>query len=156
MGIAPLTFLANRLEQQGQNVILLFGQKQRDRALERQALPRLTRPGSRVRLASEQQRQGCFQGLVTQLAAKLLADGKGLPGTIPVYACGPWAFYRSLQGTLRQYRHPCQVSLEGSLACGFGACLGCAVKQNGKPGYLKICSDGPVFDINDIDFSVRN
>jgi dihydroorotate dehydrogenase electron transfer subunit len=29
------------------------------------------------------------------------------------------------------------------MACGFGACFGCAVAQRGG-GYLRVCVDGPV------------
>ena len=44
---------------------------------------------------------------------------------------------------------PAQVSMEERMACGIGACLGCAVKIQ-KPGekdwqYLRVCRDGPVF-----------
>ena len=52
------------------------------------------------------------------------------------------------------------VSLERSMACGIGVCLGCAVKA--KPHkdekenrlYKMVCSDGPVFDSEDIDWDV--
>jgi dihydroorotate dehydrogenase electron transfer subunit len=33
------------------------------------------------------------------------------------------------------------------MACGMGACLGCAVKSKQNTGkYLHACADGPVFD----------
>jgi len=41
---------------------------------------------------------------------------------------------------------PCQVSIEALMACGIGACLGCAVEGKRKDRYLHVCSDGPVFD----------
>ena len=38
---------------------------------------------------------------------------------------------------------PAQLALEAPMACGFGACYGCAVpKLDG--GYLRLCIDGPV------------
>jgi len=43
----------------------------------------------------------------------------------------------------RQAGVPCQVSLETVMACGMGACLGCAVTAEGKP-VLHACTDGPV------------
>jgi dihydroorotate dehydrogenase electron transfer subunit len=43
------------------------------------------------------------------------------------------------------------------MACGIGACLGCAVKSSKHNGvenreYKMVCSDGPVFDAADIDW----
>jgi dihydroorotate dehydrogenase electron transfer subunit len=46
-----------------------------------------------------------------------------------------------------RYSVPCQVSIETIMACGIGACLGCAVKsKKGLDKYLHACVDGPVFD----------
>jgi dihydroorotate dehydrogenase electron transfer subunit len=39
------------------------------------------------------------------------------------------------------------------MACGIGACLGCAVAMTdseGRSGYRRVCHDGPVFDIREI------
>ena len=57
----------------------------------------------------------------------------------------------------------CQVSLEEKMACGIGACLGCAVKVKrprascfapvrGKQDFIYklACKDGPVFNANEI------
>jgi dihydroorotate dehydrogenase electron transfer subunit len=43
----------------------------------------------------------------------------------------------------------CQLSVEERMACGVGACLGCAVTSS-TGGYLTACKDGPVFYIGDI------
>ncbi|MBN1256348.1 MAG: dihydroorotate dehydrogenase electron transfer subunit, partial [Planctomycetes bacterium] len=48
---------------------------------------------------------------------------------------------------------PCQVSLDARMACGFGACYGCAVKvkDTSLPEgfvYQRVCREGPVFDAN--------
>ena len=40
---------------------------------------------------------------------------------------------------------PAQLALEAGMACGFGACFGCAVPVRGG-GYLRVCVDGPVID----------
>lgn len=39
----------------------------------------------------------------------------------------------------------CVVSLENTMACGFGVCLGCAVPRAGG-GFALVCRDGPVLD----------
>ncbi len=64
-----------------------------------------------------------------------------------IYACGPMEMLACIAGIAEKYETPCQVSIETAMACGMGACLGCAVK--GKPPnaeYLHACLDGPVFD----------
>ena len=38
-----------------------------------------------------------------------------------------------------------QLALEAPMACGFGACYGCAVPKRGG-GYLRLCVEGPVLD----------
>jgi dihydroorotate dehydrogenase electron transfer subunit len=40
------------------------------------------------------------------------------------------------------------LSLEEHMACGFGACLGCAVKT--VHGYKRVCREGPVFPLEDV------
>jgi len=52
---------------------------------------------------------------------------------------------------VRQHRIPCQVSIETMMACGMGACLGCAVEgRRDKSRFLHACLDGPVFDAEEI------
>jgi dihydroorotate dehydrogenase electron transfer subunit len=78
-----------------------------------------------------------------------------------IYACGPGEMLRNitqfgLENKIRTY-----ISLEEYMACGVGACLGCAVEvksrerkrnspEDGKPEYKKVCTDGPVFDAGEI------
>jgi dihydroorotate dehydrogenase electron transfer subunit len=48
---------------------------------------------------------------------------------------------------------PCQTSVEANMACGFGACMGCAVEVRSKgpgPSYKLVCKDGPVFNSRDL------
>jgi dihydroorotate dehydrogenase electron transfer subunit len=42
------------------------------------------------------------------------------------------------------------VSLEEFMACGVGACMGCAVKA--RKGYKRVCKDGPVFRVGEVVF----
>ncbi|GBC64152.1 dihydroorotate dehydrogenase electron transfer s ubunit [Desulfonema ishimotonii] len=64
-----------------------------------------------------------------------------------IYACGPTPMLKATARLAEDYGVPCEISIETLMACGMGACLGCAVrpkKQTGK--YLHACLDGPVFD----------
>ena len=46
----------------------------------------------------------------------------------------------------------CEISLEERMACGVGACLGCACRtvKNGVEGYSHVCKDGPVFNSREV------
>jgi len=71
-----------------------------------------------------------------------------------VYACGPVDMYKAMAETSRQAKQSnlklrkCQVSLEVRMGCGFGACYSCTI--NTKKGLKQVCSDGPVFELDDI------
>jgi dihydroorotate dehydrogenase electron transfer subunit len=69
-----------------------------------------------------------------------------------VLACGPEAMLACVLGIVGARGIACQVSIETMMACGMGACLGCAVRarQDGSR-YLHACLDGPVFDAEDIE-----
>jgi len=77
---------------------------------------------------------------------------KYAPADTAIYACGPKPMIRSLSKTL-DAKYFCQVSLEERMACGVGACVGCAVAikdENGEKAYKRVCADGPVFDLHQI------
>ena len=38
------------------------------------------------------------------------------------------------------------LSAEQWMACGVGACMGCALPRADGKGYLRACADGPVFE----------
>jgi len=69
---------------------------------------------------------------------------------VMVYACGPYPMLRAVAGVSRDRGWACQVSLETIMACGLGACLGCAVLRADMNGYVHVCKDGPVFDADDV------
>ncbi|OPL07679.1 MAG: hypothetical protein AVO33_03885 [delta proteobacterium ML8_F1] len=72
-----------------------------------------------------------------------------------VFACGPMAMLRRVKEIFREGEIPVQISLEEKMACGVGACLGCAVKikcGNFQHRYQKVCVDGPVFDASEVIF----
>jgi NAD(P)H-flavin reductase len=61
------------------------------------------------------------------------------------YGCGPLPMMAALDRLAGQRRASFQAAVEQWMACGIGACAGCAVAM--KDGsYLKACVDGPVLD----------
>ncbi len=78
------------------------------------------------------------------------------PEKTMIYVCGPTAMIRAIGHLLTENPIRCQVSLEERMACGLGACLGCAVALRGEGGkreYRRVCKDGPVFDLREIVFA---
>ncbi len=64
-----------------------------------------------------------------------------------ICACGPSAMLNAVAQIAETYATPCQISIETIMACGMGACLGCAVESKTDPDkYLHVCKNGPVFD----------
>lgn len=90
------------------------------------------------------------QGFVHQQVEKILAKDKDFTA---ILACGPKPMLRGVAQVAEKYGVPCQVSMEERMACGVGACLGCAIQM--ADGSMKhVCKDGPVFDAGEVDWNV--
>lgn len=64
-----------------------------------------------------------------------------------VFACGPNPMMQSLKSLKLKAR--VYLSLEAHMACGIGACLGCAVKT--VNGVKRVCHEGPVFLAEEVE-----
>jgi dihydroorotate dehydrogenase electron transfer subunit len=90
-------------------------------------------------------------GLVTDLLRPFLAS-RGRGGT-RLYACGPPGMLEAVGRLAEALALPCELSLEANMACGFGACMGCAIEARSKGTgltYKLVCKDGPVFDSREL------
>jgi dihydroorotate dehydrogenase electron transfer subunit len=65
-----------------------------------------------------------------------------------IYCCGPDLMMKSIGRTAIEKEIFCEVSLENMMACGFGVCLCCV--EDTKSGHKCVCTDGPVFNVNDL------
>ena len=71
-----------------------------------------------------------------------------------VCACGPPAMLDCVAGIAEATGTPCQLSVEAMMACGMGACLGCAVESlRDAEKYLHVCKDGPVFEAHQLKWN---
>jgi dihydroorotate dehydrogenase (NAD+) catalytic subunit len=93
-----------------------------------------------VRLASDDGHVG-HRGYVTDLLATMLEGDDA--GTAAVYACGPPPMLDAVGAMCLEADVPCELAMESPMACGYGACFGCAVPR-GDGTYLRLCVDGPV------------
>lgn len=94
-----------------------------------------------VGLASDDGHVG-HHGYVTDLLAAML-DGDDAQSAA-VYACGPPPMLAAVAALCAGREVACELAMESPMACGFGACFGCAVPKPGGDGYIRLCVDGPV------------
>ncbi|PVD17877.1 hypothetical protein V512_013385 [Mesotoga sp. Brook.08.105.5.1] len=65
------------------------------------------------------------------------------------YCCGPTRMLKALEPFL--YKREVEVSLEAHMACGIGVCYGCTI--NTKHGSKRVCLDGPVFKMEEVEWN---
>jgi dihydroorotate dehydrogenase electron transfer subunit len=92
-------------------------------------------------------------GMVTDALRPLLADNPA--GALRIFACGPMPMLRAVGDIAIEQGISCQLSIETSMPCGIGTCLGCAVpvRDSSAPdgiAYALACWDGPVFEAADL------
>lgn len=139
IGIPPLLELAKALKGEGEvKVFLGF----RDNLF---LVDDFLRTGASVQLATDDGSAG-FKGNVVEMIKKTNPD------IDCIYSCGPKVMLKGLSELARLKNIPCQVSMEERMACGVGACVGCAVKIRDGEGwnYKKVCKDGPVFNSDEV------
>lgn len=71
-----------------------------------------------------------------------------------IYTCGPNPMMEALKQVLPEGT-PAYASLEEYMACGVGACYGCAARLQTDAGLVHktVCKDGPVFDLRQVVFA---
>lgn len=145
IGVAPLLAQAERLmaTKKDEKIKIIIGGCTKKHILCEKDFKDL---GVEVRVVTEDGSRG-KRGMATDLLKDELRAVSANIGRI-VYACGPKAMLRAVAKISREKNVFCEVSLEEKMACGTGACLGCAV--NTILGMRMVCKDGPVFNSGDI------
>ena len=148
IGVAPLVFLASQLHRRSMDLsdcrAFIGGRSKADLLCQDE----FVKLGIPVQTTTDDGSAG-DQCLVTHPLEALVETSK--PDLI--VACGPTEMLGCIIGITEKYNLPCQVSIETMMACGMGACLGCAVEGREQTDrYLHACLDGPVFDASEIKF----
>lgn len=138
VGLPPLYALAERLAGQERAPRVIVGARTADQVLLQEELAAL---GAEVHVMTDDGSAGGRGTAADRLGGMLRSDG----GRCRVYACGPAPMLAAVAGLCRRNGTPCQVAVEEHMACGFGACQGCAVRT-AAGGYDLVCRDGPAFD----------
>ena len=143
IGAAPMVFLLERLHQSGRAGEVFLGGRSREDLLCRETFQALAR---KVVTTTDDGSEGdrCF------LTSPLEEAVRRRPPDA-IMACGPMDMLVCVAGIAERMQVPCQISIEATMACGLGACLGCAVPAaDPNAGYLHVCKDGPVFDTHQL------
>ena len=142
IGLGPLLFLASEMERlTGQAPIIALGFRSAS------SVPRLDLPRGAI-LCTDDGSLG-FRGTPVDWLSRNAPSDR-----LRVYGCGPASMLAALAVLARERGWAASLSAEQWMACGVGACMGCALPRPGG-GYLRACADGPVFDLGAIDWAAE-
>jgi dihydroorotate dehydrogenase electron transfer subunit len=154
IGIAPLHELmvqltSNPSQKSGSEIHLFYGART---AAELIPMHQYDAMGTGVHRSTDDGTLG-YQGYVTQLLESTMRQGRLHPTLL--YSCGPLLMQYHVAKWVQAENIPTQLSLEALMACGIGACLGCALPapHSDDPmtdNYLHVCKDGPIFHAGSI------
>lgn len=137
VGTAPMLYLGALLKQQGFTPHFLLGARSAEDLLQ---LDEFAKYGE-VYTTTEDGSYG-EKGYVTN---HLILENKKFTH---IYTCGPKPMMMAVANYAHQKQIDCQVSLENTMACGFGVCLCCI--ENTQRGNVCVCTEGPVFNIKEL------
>lgn len=136
VGIAPMLYLGQVLKENGFAPQFLIGARSASDLLELEQLKSI----GEVHISTEDGSMG-EKGLVT--TNSVLKNDIDL-----IYCCGPAPMMKAVAKVAKEINADCEVSLENMMACGVGACLCCV--ENTVKGNVCVCTEGPVFNINQL------
>jgi len=134
-GVAPLLFLSQFLNQNNVRPTILVGFRTKEEVSEIEAYEKY----GNVLITTDDGTEG-EKGLVVDHS---IFQKERLPFK-KIYCCGPDAMMKAVAKIARMHRIDCEVSLENTMACGFGVCL-CCITSTDK-GNERVCVEGPVFN----------
>ncbi len=148
-GIATIRFLASRLKGLGEDAVVFWGLECEDECGD---LSSELKEDVDLRLATMDGSAGCPGSVVE------LFKASGAERFKSIYACGPRGMLASLAESIAsEALANLQVCMEERMACGVGACRGCAVPASSpRGGHLTACKDGPVFSGRELDWRRMN
>lgn len=147
LGVAPLPMITSSLVESQKLIITFIGARTWDQLV--------TDHLREILIATDDGSKGFRGTVVDLLAMELRCRTFARP---KIFACGPNIMLKNLALLAASHGIPCEVSLECTMACGFGICQGCPVERvrNGQASsgdqrkYSLVCKEGPVFDTQEV------
>jgi dihydroorotate dehydrogenase electron transfer subunit len=134
-GVAPLLFMSQFLNQRQIRPIILLGFRTKEEVSEVEEYSKF----GRVLITTDDGTEG-EKGFVVDHSV----FHQERLGFKKIYCCGPEPMMKAVAKIARMHRIECEVSLENTMACGFGVCL-CCITPTDK-GNERVCVEGPVFN----------
>ncbi|MCB9800150.1 MAG: dihydroorotate dehydrogenase electron transfer subunit [Candidatus Omnitrophica bacterium] len=138
VGVPPLVFLAEHEKID----YLLIGTKSRKEVLPKKELAKVK---AEILYSTNDGSYG-EKGFVTALLEEVIA--KEGAENIFIQTCGPTVMMNAVMDIAAREGIEGEASMEESMACGVGACLGCMVRT--PKGWVPSCIEGPVFRFSQI------
>jgi len=138
IGLGPILFLVSALRRRGIETEFVFGCRSKPFIPNSELFK-----DAAARICTDDGSAGFNGNVVQYINTEIKPDSSTV-----VYGCGPVPMLKNLSGLAAPTGAKVLVSLEAMMACGVGACMGCAVKTT--QGYQRVCKEGPVFDGRDI------
>lgn len=135
-GIAPFLQMAQQMKPTGRRLHLFYGARTKRDILYYQELTDLN---VKLHITTEDGSMG-DRGRVTEALARVYGSQK--PAWVG--CCGPMGLLHAVQIWCEGIQVPCELSVEETMGCGTGVCLGCVVKDR-EGRYRRACIEGPVF-----------
>ena len=133
IGVAPISFLKNKLEQKNIENIFIAGFLNQKEIIKGMQIDKICTD------------DGSFgeRGSVLNYIEQIIQEYN--PQII--YTCGPLVVLKAVAQFGEKYEIETQVAMEKVMACGIGVCRGCVIDiiKNGKTVNATVCKDGPVF-----------
>lgn len=143
VGVPPLVFLA---EKTGAD-FLLIGTKSKAEVLPAKELKKVK---AKILYSTNDGSYG-KRGFVTTLLEEILKKEKA--ENLFIQTCGPNVMMQAVMRIAEKSGIEGEASVDKTMACGVGACLGCMVMTT--DGWLPSCTSGPVFDFNHLEYKIR-
>ena len=139
VGVPPLVFLAEHFPAEA----VLIGTKSRGEVLPKSELAKIK---GKIFYSTDDGSYGS-KGYVTVLLNEIIRKEK--PENLFIQTCGPKPMMQAVLDMARKHGIEGEASIDNTMACGVGACLGCMVKT--PHGWVPSCTEGPVFDFREIE-----
>ncbi len=145
VGIAPISFLHDMLDQAGREHHLIMGARNGAEQFLTHA------PDRHITLTTDDGSAGLAGTVIDGLEPVLRRIGTD---RVALFGCGPPPMLTALKEFANAHDLPCQLALEEMMGCGFGICQGCSVEIKTEAGrdqssyrerFQLACLDGPVF-----------
>ncbi len=141
IGMGPIFYLAAELYGAGQEAVLFVGARTNG------IVPDRTEFGLVQTVFATDDGSAGVHGTVTDA---LVNRTDLLERRLEYFACGPLPMLRAVHQHAKARNEMCWVSVEQTMGCAVGACMGCAVRVRGPAEFARVCTEGPVFDSEEI------